>query len=205
MISLENTTLLCVISAPSGAGKTTLCERLLAEFDQLNYSVSCTTRPPRPGEENGKDYYFISETEFHERIQQGDFLEYASVHGYQYGTLKSQVLQGIETGKDVLMDLDVQGAFRLRRTLHANQEDALLKQSYADIFIAPPSIETLEKRLRSRGKDPKDVIGRRLDRAEKECARWSEYRYLIVNDDLETSYNILRSILIAEHHRVRKS
>lgn len=202
MIDLPVRSLLIVVSAPSGGGKTTLCERLMAEFHQLVYSVSCTTRAPRDGETDGTDYYFISEPEFRRRVDAGEFLEYANVHGHLYGTLRRYVEKGFASGRDVLMDIDVQGAAQIRERLATLAPSDPLRRGFVDVFIAPPSIEVLRKRLLLRGKDTDEVIERRLRQAENELQRWPEYRYLIVNDRLDASYDALRSIIVAEHRRV---
>lgn len=202
MIQLPVRSLLIVVSAPSGGGKTTLCERLLGEFQEIIYSVSCTTRPPREGEVDGIDYYFISEEEFERRLKEGEFLEHAVVHGHRYGTLRRFIDKGFATGRDVLMDIDVQGAAQIRRYLAALPPHDPLRSGLVDIFIAPPSLEVLRKRLHLRGKDAEDVIERRLHQAEEEIRHWREYRYVIVNDRLDASYDALRSIVIAERHRV---
>jgi guanylate kinase len=203
MIDLPVRSLLIVVSAPSGGGKTTLCERLMAEFHQMVYSVSCTTRAPRDGEQDGTDYYFISEADFARRIEQGEFLEHAQVHGHRYGTLRRFVERGFASGRDVLMDIDVQGAAQIRSQLARLPDGDPLRRGFVDVFIAPPSIEVLRKRLTLRGKDADAVIERRLQQAEKELLCWPDYKYLIVNDRLDASYDSLRSIVVAEHRRVR--
>lgn len=202
MIALPLRSLLLVVSAPSGGGKTTLCERLMAEFHQMVYSVSCTTRAPRDGEIDGTDYYFISESEFERRVQAGEFVEHASVHGHRYGTLRRFIERGFASGRDVLMDIDVQGAAQIRDRLAALQPSDPLRRGFVDVFIAPPSIDVLRKRLLLRGKDTDAVIERRLQQAENEMKRWRDYRYLIVNDRLDASYDALRAIIVAEHHRL---
>jgi guanylate kinase len=194
--------LIFAVSAPSGAGKTTLCMRLLKEFPNLTYSVSCTTRHPRPGEVDGKDYHFITQQDFDRRVEAGEFLEHASVHGSSYGTLRSEVEGAVARGRDVLMDIDVQGATQIRRSMNAMDEDHHLRRSYFDIFIVPPSMEVLRMRLTGRGSDEDDVIRRRLAKAEDEMKHWKEYQYLIVNDDLEKAYDALRAVFVAAHHRV---
>jgi guanylate kinase len=203
MIDLPVRSLLIVVSAPSGGGKTTLCERLMAEFHQMLYSVSCTTRAPRDGEQDGTDYYFITDPDFQRRIEQGEFLEHAQVHGHRYGTLRRFVERGFASGRDVLMDIDVQGAAQIRAQLAKLPEGNPLRLGFVDVFIAPPSIEVLRKRLQLRGKDADAVIERRVQQAEKELLCWPEYKYLIVNDRLDASYDSLRSIVVAEHRRVR--
>lgn len=204
MITLERKPLLMVVSAPSGAGKTTLCDRLITEFDSITYSVSCTTRKPREGEIHGKSYFFLSPEEFEHRVAAGEFLEHAIVHGNHYGTLKSTVYDALAAGRDVLMDIDVQGAEQIRRFAQEGPDNDWIREIYVDIFIAPPSMEDLQLRLWGRGKDEQDVIQRRLVRAQEELKCWSDYQYVIVNDRIDDSYHALRSILFAERHRVRR-
>lgn len=203
MIHGEKTALLLVISAPSGAGKTTLCQRLMADFPDMAYSVSCTTRPPRASEVSGKSYHFLPEAEFLSRVEGGEFLEHAEVYGHHYGTLKATVLEGLRAGRDVLMDLDLQGARSLREYVRGAAPGDPLRRGHVDIFIGPPSIEVLERRLRDRGEDDAATIQRRLNEARDEIAHWQEYQYAVVNDRLDESYDALRSIVIAEHHRNR--
>jgi guanylate kinase len=203
MIPLVSQPLLLVVSAPSGAGKTTLCDRLRAEFETIEFSISCTTRPPRPGEQDGREYYFIREAEFERRIEEGEFLEHAVVHGARYGTLRAHIRRALEQGRDILMDIDVQGAAQVRDGLAREPRGDILSRSLVDIFIAPPSVEALESRLRERNKDDEATIRRRLGVAREEMARWGEYRYLLVNDDLDSAYEVLRAIVLAEHHRRR--
>lgn len=201
MITLPARPLLIVVSAPSGAGKTTLCERLLGEFDHIAYSVSCTTRPPREGEVDGSDYHFLTREAFERRVAAGDFVEHALVHGHFYGTLREEVGRGFAAGQHVLMDIDVQGAMQIRAFLARMPENDPLRLGFVDLFIAPPSLEVLHKRLVGRGKDPADVIARRMAMAEEELRHWADYRYLIVNDRLDASYDALRAIVLAEQHR----
>lgn len=205
MIELPVRSLLIIVSAPSGGGKTTLCERLLAEFHQMVYSVSCTTRAPRDGEIDGTDYYFIDEEEFERRVQNDEFVEHATVHGHRYGTLRRFIERGFAQGRDVLMDIDVQGAAQIRNKLTTLPPTDPLRSGFVDAFIAPPSIEVLRRRLHLRGKDTDEVIERRLRQAEKELQEWRAYKYLIVNDRLDASYDALRSIVVAEHHRLLKN
>ena len=191
--------LLLVVSAPSGAGKTTLCDRLLAEHPGITRCVTCTTRPPRGAEVDGRDYHFLTMDEFSRRVEQGQFLEHAVVHGNQYGTLRSSVEEGLKAGKDVLMVIDVQGAAAVRQAAKAG--GGLLGQSYVDIFVSPPSLEALRDRLQKRGEDAPEVIERRLANARGEMARRGEYQYQVVNDDLEKAYAEIRAIIRAEHDR----
>jgi guanylate kinase len=187
--------LLLVISSPSGAGKTTLAHRLAAEFD-IRFSVSYTTRSPRSGEVEGKDYCFVSVQRFDEMIGAGEFAEWAVVHGNRYGTSIAAVKQSIEGGADCLFDIDYQGGQQMRKLW---REDSVL------CFILPPSMEELERRLRRRATDAPDVIERRLAMACKELEHYNEYDYLVVNDDLSRAYDQLRSIYLAARcMRVRK-
>lgn len=187
--------LLLVIAAPSGAGKTSLCNRLLAEFPNMAYSVSCTTRSPRGEEIDGKDYHFITDSEFESRMSGGDFLEHAVVHGYHYGTLAEEVESILSAGKDAVMDIDVQGARQIRAHIENSGSDSVLKTALLDIFIEPPSLETLSERLGKRKEDSQDVIAERLSNAADEMARACEFQHRIVNDDLETAYQQLVSII----------
>ena len=176
-----------VLSAPSGAGKTTLVKRLLAEFPHIGYSVSCTTRQPREGEVDGKDYIFLSREEFEQRRLKGYFAEWAEVHGNFYGTPLEPVKDKLRQGQDVLFDIDVQGAAQLKLTL--------AEATFA--FILPPSLDELESRLRGRGLDDEPTIARRLVNARSEIleARW--YDYIIVNDNLDQAYDTLRAVYMA--------
>jgi len=191
--------LLIVVSAPSGAGKTTLCNRLLAEHACMTRSISCTTRAPRGAEVDGQHYHFLTLAEFNRRLAEGLFLEHAVVHGNQYGTLRSNVESALKAGKDVLLVIDVQGAAQVRRAAQAL--GGTLGRAYVDIFIAPPSLETLRERLQKRGEDTTEVIERRLINARGEMERGREYQYRVVNDNLEQAYAELNSIINAEHER----
>jgi len=181
-----------VVSAPSGAGKTTLCRRLISEDPEISFSVSFTTRPPRPREKEGVDYFFISKETFQKMIKEGAFLEWAEVHGHYYGTSKAQVLKALERGQDILLDIDVQGAAQVKKILG---KDAVL------VFVLPPSFEELERRLRRRSTESEMAIRQRLENAKLEIARAEEFEYLILNDDLETAFQELKSILMAERQR----
>lgn len=203
MITPDFQPLIFVVSAPSGAGKTTLCNKLLCEFNRIAYSVSCTTRKPRPAEEDGSSYHFLSEEEFKLRAEAGAFLEHARVHGHAYGTLRETVEGALRDQRDVLMDLDVQGARQIRDTLASLPNDDILRKAHVDIFIAPPSIEDLHCRLLERAQDDEEVIRKRLLKAEEELSHWNEYQYLVVNDEVDDAYNLLRSIYLSEHARVR--
>src|SRR6476661_1040567 len=151
MANLNPSPLLIVISAPSGGGKTTLCQRLLAARPNMTRAITCTTREPRPGEKDGVDYYFLDAATFLKRVQAGNFLEHATVHGNSYGTLKSEVLGKLRQGKDVILNVDVQGAATIREE---SKEDHELGRALLTVFLTPPSIEVLEQRLKKRGLDP---------------------------------------------------
>ena len=185
--------LIFIISAPAGTGKTTLAQMLCKEFPCVVESVSYTTRPKRGDEKEGEHYHFISEQEFEKRKTSGDFLEYATVVGNQYGTSKTQVQECLKAGKHVVLVIDTQGAQQLKGKIEATS-----------IFISPPSLDELKLRLLRRRTETPDVIKRRLDWAQEEMKRKSSYDYHIVNDNLDIAYNVLRSILIAVEHKVNK-
>jgi len=187
--------LMVVVSAPSGAGKSTLCDRLVAEFPKIAYSVSCTTREPRGEEQDGEHYYFLSKKEFKERIKNGEFLEHAKVHGNFYGTLEDTVLYAMEAGNHVLLDIDVQGAAQIRESLVRLDPRHPIRRGFIDIFISPPSMEELEKRLRGRETDSDAAIAKRLKNAEEEMEHAVRYAYQIVNDDLDTAYEELKKAI----------
>ena len=187
--------LLIVMSAPSGAGKTTLCDRLLQDFPEITYSVSCTTRPPRGLEEDGEDYYFLSDAEFAARLKQGAFLEHARVHGFRYGTLKGPVCEAFAEGQCVLMDIDVAGAAQVRAHVAGLPADDPMRAGFVDIFIRPPSPQALQQRLEDRGEDDAAAIARRLRNAVDEMAHADEFRYQVVNDNLDMAYRELCDIV----------
>lgn len=189
--------LMIVVSAPSGAGKSTLCNRLVDEFPKVAYSVSCTTRAPRGDEKDGIHYYFLSKKEFKERIKNGEFLEHAKVHGNFYGTLGDTVLYAMEEGNHVVLDIDVQGTAQIRESLARLDPRNPIRHGFTDIFISPPSMEELEKRLRGRGTDDEHVIKKRLENAEEEMACSHEYSYQIVNGDLDTAYEDLKKVVLS--------
>ncbi len=197
--------LLILLSSPSGGGKTTLCRMLLNEFPEMFYSISCTTRKMRPGEIDGKHYFFLSEEEFNNRAKNGFFLEYAMVHNHWYGTPAEPIYQNLARGKDVLLQIDVQGAERIRCFLKNNPSCSILPEQFVDIFIMPPSLEEIRMRLQKRGEDSNETIERRLINAEFEMQQWNKYKYVIVNDDLTLAYNKLKAIITAEHCRVIKA
>ncbi len=183
--------LVYIISAPSGSGKSTLTNDLLKLVPNLEFSISYTTRAPRGSEQNGKHYHFISVEEFGKMIRAGEFLEHASVHGNCYGTARHFLREAGRKGNDLLLDIDVQGAAQIKRTL----TDAI------SIFVLPPDRKTLEWRLRNRSEDPEDVIQRRLITASREIEEYDKYDYVLINDKLEESCERLRAIVLSERLR----
>jgi guanylate kinase len=183
--------LLLVVSSPSGAGKTTLCHRLLTDFPELRFSVSYTTRPPRAGERNGVDYVFVDAETFSRMADAGEFAEWAEVHGNRYGTPRAAVAEALDRGRDVLFDIDWQGGRQLKAQFAA---DAVL------VWVLPPSLEILEERLRRRATDAPEIIDRRLVMAKQELRNYGLYDYLVVNDQLTVAYDQVRAIYVAAHH-----
>jgi guanylate kinase len=187
--------LLVLISAPSGGGKTTLCEQLIGARVDITRAVTCTTRSPRPGEREGIDYYFLSADAFLKRVEAGDFLEHATVHGHSYGTLKSEVVVKMGQGKDVLLNLDVQGAATMRQKA---QQDPELKAALVSVFLTPLSMSVLEARLRKRGTDSEAVIQKRLSAARSEIKHWKDFDYLIISESIGDDLRRMQLILDAE-------
>lgn len=185
---------LVVVSAPSGAGKTTLCREVRLLLPDLAYSVSCTTRLPRPGEIDGVDFHFVDDARFREMIDRGEFAEWATVHGNLYGTLAGPLEAALGTGRDVLLDIDTQGAAQLR----TRYPEAVL------VFIVAPSMAELEQRLRERNSDAETEIARRLERARHEVTLWRQYDYLIVNRDVKEAIDQLSAIIHAERYRAAR-
>jgi guanylate kinase len=190
--------ILFVVSAPSGAGKTTLVERI-RRTPNLFYSVSCTTRAPRAGEIDGQDYQFLSDADFRERIEKGDFLEHAEVHRDHYGTLREPVVTNLKSGKDVLIDIDTQGAAVIR-----NCGDPVIRDALADVFIMPPDLEELRKRLLKRGTETGEQIDSRLATAAREMEHWRDYRYTIISGSVEEDLQRFRQIMEAESYLSRR-
>jgi guanylate kinase len=191
--------ILFVVSAPSGAGKSTLLNSLRQTPDFV-YSVSCTTRTPRPGEIDGEDYHFLSQTQFEERLDAGEFLEYARVHGnHYYGTLRAGVIQHLDDGVDVLIDIDVQGASAIR-----SDSTPEIRGSLADIFIMPPSLDELRHRLNRRGTETPDQIELRLGSAAREMEAWRDYRYTLISGSVEEDLQKFRAIMRAERYLSRR-
>jgi len=186
--------LMLVVSSPSGAGKTSLSRRLVADHGDLVLSVSATTRAPRPGEEDGREYHFLDRDRFDAMVAEGAFLEWAEVHEHRYGTLRAQVAQALAAQNDILFDIDWQGAARIA----AAAPDEVVR-----VFILPPTMQDLGRRLHARAQDAEDVIQRRVGRAYGEIQRWGDYDYIIVNDNFDRAYEDLLHIYGAE--RLRRS
>jgi len=185
--------LLIILSSPSGAGKSTLARRLMAWDSDLEFSISATTREPRPGEKHGREYYFLSEDAFKQQVADGQMLEHAHVFGNFYGSPAGPVRESIESGKDVLFDVDWQGEVQIR--------NSDLGKHALSIFILPPSIPELRRRLESRAQDSADVIGKRMLKSWDEISHWGYYDYVLVNDDLDLTEEKLKTIVSAERMR----
>lgn len=183
-----------VVSAPSGAGKSTICSEILRLLPNSAFSVSVSTRKPRPSETEGKDYYFISDEKFRDMVMKNELAEWALVHDHYYGTPKRFLEDTILSGKDIILDVDVQGGKRIKQ----------IHPDCVSIFIMPPSWEVLEQRLRSRGEDDDDTIRRRLENAKGEFAYVGDYNYLVINDKLEESVNLAMAVINVEHHKISR-
>ena len=192
------TGILLVVSGPSGSGKTTLCRRL-AESGEAHYSISCTTRAPRPGEVNGKDYHFLTLQDFQQRLDAGDFLENAVVHENLYGSLKSEVIAFLQAGTDVVMDIDVQGADQIRSC-----QDPEIQRAFVDLFVMPPSEEELRARLSGRGTDSEEIIALRMANALDEMKNWNRYAHCLLSTTKESDYAKFQSLVTAERLRVAR-
>jgi guanylate kinase len=190
--------ILFVVSAPSGAGKTTLCDALRQTRDFV-YSVSCTTRAPRAGEIEGEDYHFLSEEDFLRRVEANEFLEHAKVHEHYYGTLQKPIRTSLENGVDVLIDVDTQGAASIR-----NFADPFIRQTLCDVFIMPPDLEELRRRLTKRGTETEKQIDLRLINAAREMELWRDYRYTIISQSMEEDLQKFRHIMGAERYLSRR-
>ncbi len=189
--------LLIILSSPSGAGKSTLAQRLMKWDESLSFSVSATTRPPRPGERDGLDYHFVDHETFRQMIARGEMLEHAEVFGNFYGSPKGPVEAAINDGRDVLFDIDWQGGQQIA--------GSSLRDAVVSIFILPPSINELERRLNERGQDSAEVIRARMEKSRAEISHWAEYDYVLINDDLDETEAKLRAILTAERlKRIRR-
>jgi guanylate kinase len=181
--------LLIVLSSPSGAGKSTISKMLMTSDPEVTMSVSATTRPKRPGEKDDVDYHFVEDAAFDQMIQEGEFVEWAPVFGHRYGTPKNPVKDALRAGRDILFDIDWQGTQQLQ---------AAMGEDLVTIFILPPSMAELERRLRARGTDSEEVIQDRMSRAASEISHWPEYEYVLVNTDAEQCLQQVRSIVAAE-------
>ena len=184
--------MMIVLSSPSGAGKTTISRRLLERDDNLAMSISATTRPPRPGESDGVDYFFVDPVDFNLMVNRQELLEHAKVFDHYYGTPSAPVMQALADGRDVLFDIDWQGTQQLAQTA---------RDDLVSSFILPPSTAELERRLKSRAQDSDEVVARRMSKAADEISHWAEYDYIVVNDDADRCLNDVYSILIAERKR----
>ena len=186
--------LLIILSSPSGAGKSTLAQRIKSWDENCVFSISATTRKPRKGEQNGKDYYFISEDEFHKKVSNSEMLEHAEVFGNLYGSPITPVLSSIDNGNDVLFDVDWQGSQQIK--------NSRLSEFVLSIFILPPSIKELESRLKLRNQDSDEVISNRMAKSVEEISHWPEYDYVLVNDDIDETEEKLKTIINAERLRL---
>jgi len=198
-MSAETSPLLFVISAPSGGGKTTLCEELLATRKDMTRAITCTTRVARPGEKDGVDYYFLDANTFLRRVQAGHFLEHATVYGNSYGTLRSEVLDKLRQGRDVLLNIDVQGAASIRACVEHDED---LQRAFISVFLTPPSLQILEERLKKRGQDSSAVIQKRLSVARQEIAQWRNFDYLIISTTIKE--DLRRMVAIVEAEKMRR-
>lgn len=194
--------LLILISAPSGGGKTTLCQQLLAARPDMTRAITCTTRAPRPGEKNGVDYYFLAPAEFERRVAAGEFIEHATVFGRSYGLLRAELLDKLRLGRDVLLNVDVQGAATLRTRL---QTEAELKRALVTVFLTPPSLAMLEERLKKRASDAPEEIRKRLGLARQEIAQWEYFDYLLISDSIPEDLRRMLVIVEAEKLRAARS
>jgi guanylate kinase len=194
--------LLLLISAPSGGGKTTLCRQLLGARRNMVRAVTCTTRSPRPGEKNGVDYYFLKPADFLRRVQAGNFLEHATVYGNSYGLLKSELLGKLRAGKDVLLNVDVQGAASIRA---AAQTEPELRDALVTVFLTPTTLSEIERRLKKRGADSPDGMRRRVAAAKQEVAQWKNFDYLLISGSKQEDLRLALAIVEAEKMRVGRA
>ena len=202
MNKAKSSPLLLLISAPSGGGKTTLVHELLRTRRNMVRAITCTTRPPRPGEKNRVDYYFLKPDDFLRRVQAGNFLEHASVFGNSYGLLKSELLDKLRSGKDVLLNVDVQGAASIRQAAQAEPE---LREALVTVFLTPTSLAELERRLKKRGTDSLEVIRRRIAAAKHEVAQWKNFDYLIISGSKQEDLRLASAIIEAEKMRIGRA
>jgi guanylate kinase len=200
--SKKSTPLLILISAPSGGGKTTLCQELLAARPDMTRVITCTTRQPRPGEKDGVDYHFLNAMEFQRRVQAGDFLEHATVFGRSYGTLKSEVFNRLRGDQDVLLNVDVQGAAAI---CEQAQREPKLKRALVTVFLTPASVVELEERLRNRSADTLGEIQKRLGVARQEVAQWNNFDYLLISSTIPNDLRRMLAIVEAEKLRAARA
>jgi len=194
--------LLVLISAPSGGGKTTLSQQLLAARPDLARAITCTTRPPRPGEKNGVDYHFFEPADFQKHVRAGDFIEHATVFGRSYGTLRSELLDKLRAGRDVLLNVDVQGATTIRQRAQSEPE---LKRALVTVFLTPASVATLAERLSKRNTDAPEEIQKRLACARQEIAEWRHFDYLLISSTIPEDLRRMLAIVDAEKLRVARA
>jgi guanylate kinase len=194
--------LLILISAPSGGGKTTLCHQLLAARPDITRAITCTTRAPRPGEKDGVDYYFLEPAEFQRRQQAGEFIEHATVFGWSYGILRSELQDKLRSGRDVLLNVDVQGAATVRKRAQSEPE---LLNALVTVFLTPPSIKVLQERLQKRASDAPDEIQKRLGIARQEIAQWKNFDYLLISLSVQEDLRRMLAIVEAEKMRAARS
>lgn len=202
MANRSLSSLLILISAPSGGGKTTLCQQLLAARPDVTRAITCTTRLPRPGEKDGVDYHFLGVAEFERRVKAGEFIEYATVFGRSYGTLRSELMDKLRAGRDVLLNVDVQGAATIRKYAAAELE---LRRQLVTVFLMPPSLAALEKRLRKRNTDAPEEICKRLDIARREIAQWKHFDYLLISSTVKKDLQRMLAIVEAEKMKSARS
>lgn len=202
MNKAKSSPLLLLISAPSGGGKTTLVQQLLRARRSMVRAITCTTRPPRPGEKNGVDYYFLKPADFLRRVQAGNFLEHATVYLNSYGLLKSELLTKLRAGKDVLLNVDVQGAASIRRAAQAEPE---LKQALVSVFLTPTSVAEIERRLQKRGADSPEEIRRRVAAAKHEIAQWKNFDYLLISGSKQEDLRLALAIVEAEKMKIGRA
>lgn len=194
--------LLILISAPSGGGKTTLCHQVLAARPDMTRAITCTTRAPRPGETDGVDYYFFQAAEFQRRQQAGEFIEHATVFGWSYGILRAELLDKLASGRDVLLNVDVQGAATIRERARSEPE---LKHALVTVFLTPPSIKVLEERLKKRASDATQEIHKRLGIARQEIAQWKTFDYLLISRSVQEDLRRMLAIIEAEKMRAARA
>lgn len=191
--------ILLLLSGPAGSGKSTLLRRALSEDRNLIFSISCTTRSPREGETDGQDYHFLSDDEFSKRVENNEFLEHAEVHKWRYGTLSNAVVDILNKGKDVIMDIDVQGADQVR-----SSKDPVISDALVDVFLTTSDTTELEKRLRGRDSEDEETFQLRMQTAVDEIKRWRDYTYCILSGNHEEDFKVLSSILVTERMRVSR-